>query len=175
MRYLIHHLRMFCRMVCSVSRILDHAQRLAQRSIICSLKIFGGTPGSKASGGLVELCSWLETSENWAFFGAGVDLSLMLATEPNASRLNTGIVGRRQPSQLSSKVARAACCQRVVLRSIRARPLLKLSESHNREDRPSGSPSALKASGARRTARQVDSLARNLVNGRPEAVSERSS
>ena len=81
-------------MVCSVRRILDHAQRLAQRSIICSLKIFGGTPGSKASEGPLELCFCLETSGN-CVFGAGVNLSLMLATEPNARRLNAANVGRR--------------------------------------------------------------------------------
>ena len=81
-------------MVCSESRILDHAQRLAQRSIICSLKIFGGTLGSKASEGPLELCFCLETSGT-CVFGAGVDLSLMLATEPNARRLNAAIVGRR--------------------------------------------------------------------------------
>ena len=39
---------------------------------------------------------------------------MLWATEPNARRLNTGIVGRRQPSQLSSKVATAACAQREV-------------------------------------------------------------
>ena len=67
-------------MVCSESGITDHAQRLAQRSIICSLKIFGGTLGSKASEGPLELCFCLETSGTCV--GAGVDLSLMLATEP---------------------------------------------------------------------------------------------
>ena len=82
-------------------------------------------------------------------------------------------LGGVQSSQLFSQVALAACGQRVVLRSIRARALLELSESPDRDDELTGSP-ALKQRVWRKTHdKRVGAVPQTRkTQGRPDAVSD---
>ena len=100
-------------------------------------------------------------------------LSLMLATEPNARRLNAAIVGSVQASQLFSKVATAACDQREVLRSIRARALLELCESPDRDDELTGSPALKQRVWRKAHDKRVGAVPQTRkTQGRPDAVSD---